>query len=80
MRVLKGFGWTLLVIGQLWLSSVVYGGGGSVEDMPQQQMGKIVVNVDTPPSDNTAIYVGAAATVTAAGLGYLGVRQARKKD
>ena len=38
MRVLKGFGLTLLIIGQLWLSSVVYGGGGSVEDMPQQQM------------------------------------------
>jgi len=38
VRVLKGFGLTLLIIGQLWLSSVVYGGGGSVEDMPQQQM------------------------------------------
>ncbi len=75
-KFLLTLGFGLLVAG-----TAFSGGGGNFDDMQQQQMsGKIVVNVDTLPRDNTAVYVAAAATVMAAGLGYLGVRQARKKD
>jgi hypothetical protein len=68
---------TAIVI--LW-ATVAYAGGGNF-DQEQEQMSApqskvVVVN---PPSDNTAIYVGAAATVLAAGIGYLGVRHQRKK-
>ena len=62
MKVLKGFGWTLLIIGQLWLSSVVYGGGGSFEDMPQQQ-----VALQEEETDN-----GWVVPVVVAGLGAAG--------
>jgi hypothetical protein len=36
MRVLKVFGASLLIIGQLWLSGIVYA-GNMTEEMPQQQ-------------------------------------------
>jgi hypothetical protein len=72
----------LVVIGfSLLVAGASLAGGGNFDDMPQQQMapqGKVVVVA--PPSDNTGAYIAAMATVVAAGLGYLGVRQARKKD
>ena len=65
----------------LLTAAVAQAGGGSFDDMPQQQMapqGKVVVV--TPPSDNTAIYVGATATiVTGLGVAYIGVRN-RKRE
>jgi len=74
-RFLVILGFSLLVAG------TSLAGGGLSEDTPQQQMapqGKVVVV--TPPSDNTAIYVGAAATVvTGLGVALIGVRARRKK-
>ncbi|KKK84278.1 hypothetical protein LCGC14_2784980 [marine sediment metagenome] len=61
MKVLKGFGWALLIIGQLWLSSVVYG-GGFTEDMPQQQLAP-----QEQASDNDWVI-----PVTVAGIGAVG--------
>lgn len=73
MKVLKGFGCALLIIGQLWLSSVVYG-GGFTEDMPQQQMapqGKV--------SNNDWVAPVAAAGVTAIGGIAAAIIVARRK-
>jgi hypothetical protein len=55
----------------LFLGTVALAGGGL-----EQQMAQVVVV--QPEPDHTAIYVGAVATVLAAGIGYLGVRRSRK--
>jgi hypothetical protein len=55
----------------LFLGAAALAGGG-----PEQQMAQVVVV--QPEPDHTAIYVGAVATVLAAGIGYLGVRRSRK--
>ena len=59
----------------LFLGTAALAGGPS-GDGPEQQMAQVVVV--QPEPDHTAIYVGAVATLLAAGIGYLGVRRSRK--
>ena len=72
IKILLTLGFGLLVAG------AAFAGGGDFNDMPQQQMsGKIIVNVDTPPRDNTALYVAAA--VGAGGVIIAALIGARKR-
>jgi len=74
MRVLKVFGAAVLIIGQLWLSGVVYG-GGFTEDMPPQQQMALQEEV----SDNDWVVPVVVAGLGAAGTLGAAVIMVRKR-
>jgi hypothetical protein len=77
-KVMRMLVWAALVVGQLYLSSLVYAGGGDFGP-EQRAVPQTKVVVVQPDGNNTAIYVGAVATILAAGIGYLGVKHSRRK-
>jgi len=63
----------------IMIATASFAGGGSP---PPQQMAPMQPNVVVvnPDSGNFEAYLGALATLAAAGIGYLGVRYSRKKN
>ena len=63
----------------VFIGTSAFAMGGWEEPEQQKMAPQTKVVVVQPEPDHTAIYVGAVATVIAAGIGYLGVRRSRKE-